>query len=122
MTDSKVIFLDTAPVIYYLQSSEPYYVRMRDFGRNHADCSYITSAVTITEYLTYPYRQRDFKLIEAFYSFIADMEIYVKEIDQNVAEKAARIRAGYKSFKTMDALQLAAACLAGCDTFLTNDK
>lgn len=122
MTDSKVIFLDTAPVIYYLQSSEPYYVRMRDFWRNHADCIYITSAVTITEYLTYPYRQRDFKLIEAFYSFIADMEIYVKEIDQNVAEKAARIRAGYKSFKTMDALQLAAACLAGCDTFLTNDK
>ena len=29
---------------------------------------------------------------------------------------------GYKDFKTMDALQLASACIQGCDLFLTNDK
>ena len=32
------------------------------------------------------------------------------------------IRALYKDFKTMDCLQLAAACLKQCDLFLTNDK
>lgn len=28
----------------------------------------------------------------------------------------------YKDFKTMDCLQLATACIRGCDLFLTNDK
>lgn len=32
------------------------------------------------------------------------------------------IKTEYKGFKGMDALQLAAACLSGCDLFLTNDK
>ena len=36
--------------------------------------------------------------------------------------KAAQIRAEYKGFKAMDALQIATACLSGCDLFLTNDK
>lgn len=33
-----------------------------------------------------------------------------------------KIRAEYKGFKAMDALQLAVACLSACDLFLTNDK
>ena len=32
------------------------------------------------------------------------------------------IRAEYKFFKSMDALQLATACINKCDLFLTNDK
>ena len=32
------------------------------------------------------------------------------------------IRAEYGYFKAMDALQLASACIHGCDLFLTNDK
>ena len=50
------------------------------------------------------------------------MDIEVCSIDKTIAEKAAQIRAGYKYFKTMDALQLATACLSGCDLFLTNDN
>ena len=43
-------------------------------------------------------------------------------ITEEITEKAAQIRADYVSFKAMDALQLAAAVLTGCDIFLTNDK
>ena len=50
------------------------------------------------------------------------MDIKIKSIDRKIAEKAAKIRAEYRFFKTMDALQLATACIAGCDLFLTNDK
>lgn len=39
-----------------------------------------------------------------------------------IAKKASRIRAEYKDFKIMDALQLASACIQKCDLFLTNDK
>lgn len=35
---------------------------------------------------------------------------------------AAQIRAEYNGFKAMDALQLTAAVIMGCDFFLTNDK
>lgn len=51
---------------------------------------------------------------------ITDMEII--EVNQEIAKKAAQIRAEYKGFKAMDALQLATACLSKCDLFLTNDK
>ena len=50
------------------------------------------------------------------------MEIEVRNIDKIIAKKAAQIRAKYRFFKTMDALQLATACLSGCDLFLTNDR
>ena len=86
------------------------------------ECDYVTSAITVTEYLAYPYRQSDLKMVESFYAFVNDMDIQVKEIDVRIAEKAAQIRAEYKFFKTMDSLQLATACIMRCDLFLTNDK
>jgi len=49
-----------------------------------------------------------------------NMEII--EISHEIAEKAAQIRAEYRGFKAMDAIQLAVACFEGCDLFLTNDK
>lgn len=122
MTDFKKIFLDTSPVVYYLENNELYYSRMKKFLIKYGDCDLVTSAVTVTEYLTYPYQQHNFESINAFYSFIDGMDIVIRSIDKAIAEKAAQIRAEYKFFKTMDALQLATACLSGCDLFLTNDK
>lgn len=122
MTDFSKVFIDTAPIIYYLQNSELYYASMKAFWREYNECDYVTSTITITEYLTYPYKQEDAKLINSFYGFINDMDIQVKSIDERIADKAAQIRAEYKFFKTMDALQLATACITGCDLFLTNDK
>lgn len=122
MTDFKKIFLDTAPIVYYLENNEMYYPVMKRFWRSAESCDYVTSAVTVTEYLTYPYQQNEIKLINDFNAFIDGMEINIKSIDREIAEKAAKIRAEYKFFKTMDALQLATACLSGCDLVLTNDK
>ncbi|MCM1499831.1 MAG: PIN domain-containing protein [Clostridium sp.] len=51
-----------------------------------------------------------------------DCNIPIYPINVQIAEKAARIRSEYIGFKGMDALQLATACLYGCDCFLTNDK
>lgn len=122
MTDSKKIFLDTAPIVYYLENNELYYSNMKRFWKEYDDCDFVTSVVTVTEYLTYPYQQNNLKLINAFYAFAHGMDIEIKSIDRAIAEKAAQIRAEYKFFKTMDALQLATACLSECDLFITNDK
>lgn len=122
MTDFKRVFLDTSPIVYYLEKNELYYLNMKKFWKEYDVCDYVTSAVTVTEYLTYPYQQNNLKLINAFYAFVDGMDMEIKNIDKITAEKAAQIRAEYKFFKTMDALQLATACLSGCDLFLTNDK
>lgn len=95
---------------------------MKRFWNKYIEYDFVTSAITVTEYLTYPYRQDDLKLINAFYSFVDSMDIQICNIDKRIAEKAAQIRAEYKFFKTMDALQLATACIMNCDLFLTNDK
>lgn len=122
MTDFKKIFIDTAPIIYYLQKNELYYDTIRCFWQKHEFATYLTSTITLTEYLIYPYRQKNIKLIQNFFSFIENMDIEIIDIDTDIAKKAALIRAEYPFFKTMDSLQLATACCSGCDLFLTNDK
>lgn len=82
----------------------------------------VTSTVTIKEYCVYPYMNNCQDCINTFDTFIIGMGINVYDISVAIAKKAAQIRAKYKFFKPMDALQLATACLTGCDLFLTNDK
>lgn len=94
MNGYKRIFLDTSPIVYYLEYNEVFYAKVKNFWKEHEYSDYVTSTVTVTEYLTYPYQKRNEK----------------------------QIRAEYTAFRTMDALQLASACLSGCDLFLTNDK
>lgn len=53
---------------------------------------------------------------------MSDCDIPLYSVDVEIAKKASIIRAQYKEFKTMDALQLASASIQGCDLFLTNDK
>lgn len=50
------------------------------------------------------------------------MNIKIVDINDEVAEQAAKIRGQFKSFKAMDSLQLAAAIVSKCDMFFTNDK
>ena len=54
--------------------------------------------------------------------FVDTINMDIVEINREIAKKAAQIRAVYKGFKAMDAIQLAVACFEGCDLFLTNDK
>ena len=74
------------------------------------------------EYLTYPYKTGNTEKVNVFFEFLSDCEIKTYPVDITIAKKAARIRALYKNFKTMDCLQPAAAWLEQCYLFLTNDK
>ena len=118
------LFLDTAPLVYYLDVDERYAWKVRDLLSLALDRgkAVFTSVITATEYLTHPYRNGNEGKVAAFFRFAADASIHLVPIDIEIAERAARIRAEYPGFKTVDSLQLAAACVSGCDTFLTNDK
>lgn len=83
---------------------------------------FVTSVITMEEYFVFPYRTNNRSYIDMFNRLVATTNMEIIEISQEIAKKAAQIRAEYKSFKAMDAIQLAVACFEECDLFLTNDK
>lgn len=124
MTEYKKVFLDTTPIIYFLDEDVNYGKKVEKIFSEILETSktIITSAITCTEYLIYPYRTGNTEKINVFFEFLMDCDISIYAIDIETAKKAAQIRAEYRDFKTMDCLQLATACIQGCDLFLTNDK
>lgn len=124
MIEYKKVFLDTTPLIYFLDQDKNFGEMTQEilsmFLNQGVDI--ITSTITCTEYLTYPYRTGNQEKIDVFFEFLEECAIPMKPIDVEIAKKAAMIRGKFKFFKTMDCLQLATACVNGCDLFLTNDN
>lgn len=127
MTDYNKVFLDTAPFIYFIEkdSNNPqYFDNMKQFFEEgyRENKEFLTSVITMAEYFVFPYRNQKMSYIDSFHRLVDTLDMEIAEVDQEIAKKAAQIRAQYKNFKAMDALQLATACVTGCDLFLTNDK
>jgi len=124
MIEYKKVFIDTAPVVYFLQGNELYFEKTRNILRNFRKMgiTLISSDITIAEYLVMPYRENNLLLTNALERFIRLAEIKIIHTSENIARNAARIRAEYKGFKAIDAFQLATALESDCDLFLTNDK
>lgn len=127
MIGFKKVFVDTAPFIYFIEkdSNNPqYYEKVKAFFKYGYDNDkrFVSSVITMEEYFVFPYRNKAYSLIDMFNRLVATTDMEIVEINQEIAKKAAQIRAEYKGFKAMDVLQLATACLSQCDLFLTNDK
>lgn len=124
MTGYNKVFLDTTPLIYFLDSDVSFGEKTKMILEEvlSDEKELVTSAITCMEYLVYPYRTGNQEKIDAFFEFADDCEIPINGIDVETAKTAAEIRAKYKDFKAMDSLQLAAALHSGCDVFLTNDN
>lgn len=127
MIDFKKVFVDTAPFIYFIEkdiNNPQYHEKVKSFFKYgyDNDRKFVSSVITMEEYFVFPYRNKAYSFIDMFNRLIATTDMEIVEINQEIAKKAAQIRAEYKGFKAMDALQLAVACLSKCDLFLTNDK
>lgn len=124
MANIKKIFLDTAPIIYYLDKTAFFKTNVDKIFDDILISRYklFTSVVTCTEYLVHPYRNDDKESIKIFWNFVYEFKLNIRRIDNAVAIEAAKIRAEYRHIKNADALQLASAICSGCDLFLTNDK
>lgn len=117
------IALDTSVFIYQLEAN-PRYVALTDHiflwvERSHHAA--ITSTITMTELLVQPYREADEERVNKFYSLLStypNLDWIVADLE--VADRAARIRAGH-ALRTPDALQAACAIRAQATGFITND-
>lgn len=118
------LFLDSAPVIYYVEQNSPYFALVDAIFERIFDGSLmaVTSPVTLAECLVQPYRLGQTQLQQEFLNVIVggDNIKFVPIDDQDIALEAAEIRARY-NLQLPDAFQIAVALAADCEAFLTND-
>jgi predicted nucleic acid-binding protein len=119
----KRLFLDTAPVIYYVERHPKYAPLVQPiFQRlSQGDFEAVTSPITLAETLMFPLRNGDLPLQKVFTDVIttASFTTFVAT-NTEIAQQAAALRIKY-SLKLPDALQVATAIQTRCDGFLTND-
>jgi predicted nucleic acid-binding protein len=117
------LFLDTAPVIYFVEAN-PQYVAAVDTVFRRLDTGTleaVVSPVTLAECLVHPIRNNDQRLIRDFtYLLTSGPTTRFVSIDAAIAQRAAELRVRDKLTLT-DAFQLAVAEASACSVFLTND-
>ncbi len=117
------LFLDTAPVVYYVEEDARYVARVDSvFDRVDAGAlSLVVSPVTLAECLVVPLRQNRVELQQAFVDLLVHSgNTTCVLIDAATAMRAAEFRARH-NLALPDALQAATALVSGCDALLTND-
>ena len=120
----KIIGLDTAPFIYYIEDVTPYADLLDpvfNLLENHA-LRAVTSTVTFAEILPKPFADKNFSLADEIkFTLKSFSSLSVASIDEKLGKAAALIRARY-TIRLPDALQVAAAVQGEASLFLTNDK
>lgn len=120
----KIIGLDTAPFIYYIEDVAPYADLLHpvfSLVERHA-LRAVTSTVTLAEILTKPFADKNFSLADEIkFTLKSYSSLSVAPIDEKLGEVAALIRARY-TIRLPDALQVAAAVHGEATLFVTNDK
>jgi predicted nucleic acid-binding protein len=117
------IFLDTAPVIYYVEKNPTFASKLQPlFDRfDDGNLMAVVSPITLAECLVLPYKLGKPEVTQVFSDLkVNSQSVLFYPIDEPLADNAARLRASYNLTLT-DAFQVAIAIQSGCDAFLTND-
>jgi predicted nucleic acid-binding protein len=119
-----IIFLDTAPFIYFFERHPNYFPALKMlFDRLYeTDAQAITSIITYIELTTLPARQGKKQLVRKYRDFLSNSEnISIFSLDMDIADHAVELQA-HHHLKTPDAIQLGTAVACGADYIVTNDK
>lgn len=123
LADVRRIYLDTAPLIYYVEANPGYVTKMdvviTAVENNPIDAT--SSVITLVEILSRPLQLEDHRLVQEYRDILINSgELRLIPVTVQIAGIAADLRARY-NFRTPDALHMATAIHTGCDIFLTND-
>ena len=119
----KVVFFDTAPLIYFIEKNSRYLDVVKPVIELvvSQQAKGMTSTITLLEVLVLPLREGNKKLAEKYKTILlSSNDLETCEISNVISERAAIIRAKY-GFKTPDSIQLVTAIVRKADYFLTND-
>ena len=119
----KIIFIDTAPLIYFIEGHSVFAETLSKLFQENEKGSFhfITSTLTFHEVLVKPFREKRFDLIEKYEHILTNSKTFsIIDINHSISKISARIRAEY-DIKTPDAIQIAVSLEYFSDFFLTND-
>lgn len=124
-TDVRLLFIDTAPFIYFIEAHATFGPMMKAvfdaIGKGRIEA--FSSVITVVEVLPKPIQAGNDKLVHSFLTHLKNgKNLILLDITSGIAERAGKLRGTYPALKSMDAIQIAAAIEAGADAFLTNDK
>jgi uncharacterized protein len=113
------IYLDTSPIIYVVEETVPYY-EVLDRRFIEKGTTLVISDMGRLECRVKPLRDNNTRLLTDYNRFFQFLVQEIVTLTPDVIDLATEIRAIYR-FPTSDAIHLAAATIARCDSFLTND-
>lgn len=121
---NKVVGVDTAPLIYFIEENADYVDAVRPFfeALDRGDLRVVTSTITLLEVLIHPLRQNNSELAQQYEDILLNTDgLITISLSPEIAEIAAQLRALH-NLRTPDAVQIATAISAGATHFLTNDS
>ena len=120
---SQTVFLDTAPLIYFIEGHTVFQSPLERFfsAFERGDFSILTSTLTIIEVLVKPLQMDRVDLVRQYKEILSSASgIEIMEMTLAVAYRAAELRAKY-GLRTPDSIQVGTALEYGARYFLTND-
>src|ERR1700742_2897164 len=121
LPENALLLVDSAPIIYVLEEHAELAPKFRPIFEAHENglVRLAVTTVTLAEVLTGPLRTGDEVLAERYRSTLKSW--YVVDLDSEIAESAARLRASLK-LKLADSVQAASALAIGADALVTHDR
>ncbi|MDI6779505.1 MAG: PIN domain-containing protein [Bacteroidota bacterium] len=121
----ETVFIDTAPIIYYIEA-HPEYGQISQEIVNYflsGKLTALSSIITLIEVLSKPMEMKNAKLASKFADFLKHgKNINLIDIDTNIAESASRLKWKYAKLRTLDAIQISSSIEVGAELFITNDR
>jgi predicted nucleic acid-binding protein len=121
LPESALLLVDSAPIIYVLEGHPKLASVFRPVFQAHEDglVRFAVTTITLAEVLTGPLSKGDEVLAEKYRATLRSW--FVVDMDAELAESAARLRAALK-LKLADAVQAASALAIGADALVTHDR
>ena len=119
----KIVGLDTAPLIYFIEQNPDYLKIVREFfsSIDRGEFLVVTSTLTLTEVLVHPLRNGNTQLAQQYQNILLNQDNFTTfSVSSEIAKLAAELRAT-SNLRTPDAIQIATAIINGADFMLTND-
>ena len=118
------VALDTQVFIYFIEEEKRFLPVVKPVFEaiDNGDLVGVTSGLSLMEVLVVPYRSGNSALADRYESLLTNSRgLRFMEVDRRLLKAAAQLRATFK-FKPPDAIQVAAALVGNCSSFLTNDR
>jgi predicted nucleic acid-binding protein len=121
LADQALLMMDSAPIIYFLESHRKFAPRFKPIFAAHAAgrLRFAVTTITLAEVLTGPLQAGDDALARRYRAILESWQMVDLTVD--IAESAARLRASLR-LRLADAVQAASALAVNAAALVTHDR